>query len=144
MRIRLIHKLIKLMEEKGLQELELKGPFSAIRLVRWASTRVPAGPPPTEVEKPTVKEEVKKRLVPIKAPMVGTFYRAPYPGAPPYVEIGDMVTPGKVVCIIEAMKVMNEIEAEVAGKIVDILVKNEEPVEHGQELFLVEPSAESS
>jgi len=141
MRINLIHKLIKLMEEKGLQELELKGPFSAIRLVRWASTRVPAGPPPTEIEKPTVKEEkVKKHLVPIKAPMVGTFYRAPHPGAPPYVEIGDMVTPGKVVCIIEAMKVMNEIEAEISGKVADILVKDEEPVEHGQELFLIEPT----
>lgn len=142
MRINLIHKLIKLMEEKGLQELELKGPFSAIRLVRWVSTRIPAGPPPTaEIEKPAAPEkEVKKHHVPIKAPMVGTFYRAPHAGAPPFVEIGDMVMPGKVVCVIEAMKVMNEIEAEISGEVVDILAKNEESVEHGQELFLIEPS----
>jgi len=141
MRINLIHKLIKLMEEKGLQELELKGPFSAIRLVRWASTHIPTGPPPAEIEKPTVQEkEVKKHLVPIEAPMVGTFYRTSHPGAPLYVEIGDMVTPGKTVCIIEAMKVMNEIEAEISGRVVEILVKNEESVEHGQELFLIEPS----
>ncbi|RKZ21574.1 pyruvate carboxylase subunit B, partial [bacterium] len=78
-------------------------------------------------------------LVAIKAPMVGTFYRAPAPDAPPYVEVGDVVKRGQVVCIIEAMKLMNEIESDVDGRIVEILVKNEEPVEYGQELFLVEP-----
>jgi len=141
MKINLIHKLIKLMEEKGLQELELKGPFSAIRLVRGVSTRIPPGPPPAaEIEKPAVKE-IPTNLVPIVAPMVGTFYRSANPGAPHFVEIGDTVTPGKVVCVIEAMKVMNEIEAEISGKVVKILAKNEESVEHGQELFLIEPSA---
>ncbi|MCK4596066.1 acetyl-CoA carboxylase biotin carboxyl carrier protein, partial [candidate division WOR-3 bacterium] len=79
-------------------------------------------------------------MIPIKAPMVGTFYRASAPGTPPYVEVGDMVTHGKVVGIIEAMKVMNEIESEVSGKIVKVLVGNEKPVEFGQELFLVEPT----
>lgn len=142
MKINLIHRLIKLMEEKNLQELELKGPFSAIRLVRGVETHIPSAPPAAEIEKPVVKEkEISKNLVPIKAPMVGTFYRSLNPGTPSFVEIGDTVTPGKVVCIIEAMKVMNEIEAEISGKVVDILAKNEESVEHGQELFLIEPRA---
>lgn len=142
MKIDLIHRLIKLMEDKGLQELELKGPFSAIRLVRGIATRIPTAPPAAEIEKPAVKEkEIPKNLVPIKAPMVGTFYRSSNPGAPSFVEIDDTVTPGKVVCLIEAMKVMNEIEAEISGKVIEILAKNGESVEHGQELFLIDPSA---
>ncbi len=75
----------------------------------------------------------------IKSPMVGTFYRAPSPESPAYVEIGQVIEPGQVICIIEAMKLMNEIKAEVKGKIVDILVDNAEPVEFGQPLFLIEP-----
>ena len=81
-----------------------------------------------------------KNTVEIKAPMVGTFYRAPSPEAPPYVNIGDMIEPGQVVCIVEAMKLMNEIKSEVKGKIVDIMVDNAEPVEFGQALFVIEPS----
>jgi acetyl-CoA carboxylase biotin carboxyl carrier protein len=71
--------------------------------------------------------------------MVGTFYRAPSPEAPPYVNMGDIISPGQVVCIIEAMKLMNEIKSEVKGKIIDIQVDNAEPVEFGQVLFIVEP-----
>jgi acetyl-CoA carboxylase biotin carboxyl carrier protein len=71
--------------------------------------------------------------------MVGTFYRAPAPGAKPYVEVGEEVRPGQVVCIVEAMKLMNEIESEVAGKIVKICVENAQAVEFGQDLFLAEP-----
>jgi len=71
--------------------------------------------------------------------MVGTFYRAPAPDAPPYVEVGDTVKKGQVLCIIEAMKLMNEIESDVDGKIVEILAENAQPVEFGQELFLIEP-----
>ncbi|MGE5586675.1 MAG: acetyl-CoA carboxylase biotin carboxyl carrier protein [Clostridia bacterium] len=74
----------------------------------------------------------------IPAPMVGTFYRAPAPDAKPYVEIGDVVSPGQVLCIIEAMKIMNEIQAEVRGRVVEILVENAEPVEYGQPLFVLE------
>jgi acetyl-CoA carboxylase biotin carboxyl carrier protein len=88
-----------------------------------------------EVEK---KDESKKYHV-IKSPLVGTFYRAPSPGAPPFVEEGDIVSKGQVLCIIEALKVMNEIESDVDGKVVKILVENGEPVEYGQELFYIEP-----
>lgn len=73
----------------------------------------------------------------IKSPMVGTFYRSPSPGAKPFVDVGEEIRPGDVVCIIEAMKLMNEIKAEIGGKIVEILVENGEPVEFGQPLFLV-------
>lgn len=76
-------------------------------------------------------------LVAITSPMVGTFYRSPSPEAPPFVNAGDKVEPGKVVCIVEAMKLFNEIESEVGGKIVKILVENGKPVEYGQKLFLV-------
>ncbi len=78
-------------------------------------------------------------LVAVTAPIVGTFYATPSPEAPSYVKVGDRVTPGTVLCIIEAMKLMNEIEAEVAGMIKEVLVRNEEPVEYGQVLFHIEP-----
>jgi acetyl-CoA carboxylase biotin carboxyl carrier protein len=77
--------------------------------------------------------------VEIKAPMVGTFYRSPSPEAPPYVEVGQMVEPGQVICIIEAMKLMNEIKSEIRGKIVEITVDNAEPVEFGQTMLIIEP-----
>ena len=79
-------------------------------------------------------------LVPIESPMVGTFYRAPAPGADPYVKEGDFIQKGSVVCIIEAMKLMNEIETEVAGRVMKVMVENGQPVEFGQALFLVEPA----
>jgi acetyl-CoA carboxylase biotin carboxyl carrier protein len=78
--------------------------------------------------------------VPVKSPIVGTFYEAPSPGAPPFVKPGDHVSPGQVLCIIESMKLMNEIEAEVAGVIVSKLVENGKPVEYGQALFTIRPS----
>jgi acetyl-CoA carboxylase biotin carboxyl carrier protein len=80
-----------------------------------------------------------KNTVDINSPMVGTFYRAPSPEAPAYVNIGDNIEPGQVICIIEAMKLMNEIKSEVKGKITDIQVENAEPVEFGQVLFTIEP-----
>ena len=78
-------------------------------------------------------------LVPLEAPMVGTFYRAPAPDADPFVREGDLVDEGQVLCIIEAMKLMNEIEAKVAGRVAKVLVDNGQPVEYGQSLFLIEP-----
>jgi len=94
----------------------------------------------------TSKEEAAQQpqqkavsMVEIKAPMVGTFYRAPSPESPAFVEIGQIIEPGQVICIIEAMKLMNEIKAEMKGKIVEILAENTEPVEFDQPLFLVEP-----
>jgi acetyl-CoA carboxylase biotin carboxyl carrier protein len=89
--------------------------------------------------KPEAKEECKN-CVEVKAPIVGTFYRAPAPDAPPYVKEGDRVEKGQVLCIIEAMKLMNEIESEVSGIVRKILVQNGEPVEYGQPLFLIEPA----
>ncbi len=89
--------------------------------------------PPSE----DVKEEEKKYHV-IKSPLVGTFYRSPSPGAPPFVEVGDIVSPGQVLCIIEALKVMNEIESDVRGRVEKILVENGETVEYGQPLFLID------
>jgi len=79
-------------------------------------------------------------LISVESPMVGTFYRAPAPGAEPYVKEGDLVEKGTILCIIEAMKLMNEIEAEVRGRIAKILVENAQPVEFGQSLFLLEPA----
>jgi len=76
----------------------------------------------------------------IKSPIVGTFYRSPTPDKPPYVKVGDTITPGKVVCIVEAMKLFNEIEAEVSGKIVQVLVEDASPVEYDQPLYAIEPA----
>ena len=89
--------------------------------------------PPSE----DISEEEKKYHV-IKSPLVGTFYRSPSPGAPPFVEVGDIVSPGQVLCIIEALKVMNEIESDVRGRVEKILVENGETVEYGQPLFLID------
>ncbi len=83
-------------------------------------------------------EDVKEEHIHIiKSPLVGTFYRSPSPGAPPFVEVGDIVSPGQILCIIEALKVMNEIECDVRGKVEKILVENGEKVEYGQPLFLI-------
>ncbi|ADC90163.1 acetyl-CoA carboxylase, biotin carboxyl carrier protein [Thermocrinis albus DSM 14484] len=91
-------------------------------------------PPSEEVHEDTSHLHV------IKSPLVGTFYRSPSPGAPPFVEVGDMVSPGQVLCIIEALKVMNEIESDVRGRVVKILVENGETVEYGQPLFIIDTS----
>lgn len=96
-----------------------------------AESGEPQGPAPSTKE--------ASNLVAIKSPMIGTFYRKPSPDKPLFVEVGDEVTPGKVVCIIEAMKLFNEIESEVSGKVVKILVEDASPVEYDQPLFLVEP-----
>ena len=103
----------------------------------------PAPPPsPTSSsEKPKSAAEAQAdNLITIKSPMIGTFYRSSSPGKPPFVEIGDEITPGKVVCIIEAMKLFNEIESEVKGRIVKVLADDASPVEYDQPLFLVDPA----
>jgi acetyl-CoA carboxylase biotin carboxyl carrier protein len=100
--------------------------------------------PPTDLESregsgraPSVALHLKE----IRSPMVGTFYKAPEPGAEPYIKVGNRVSPGQTVCIIEAMKIMNEIEAEIAGTVREILVEDGQPVEFGQALFRVDPNA---
>lgn len=87
---------------------------------------------------PPSEDLPQENLHVIKSPLVGTFYRSPAPGAPPFVEVGDIVSPGQVLCIIEALKVMNEIESDVRGRVVKILVENGETVEYGQPLFLID------
>ena len=91
-------------------------------------------------DKPKAADAAPSNTITIKSPMIGTFYRSPAPGKPVFIEPGDEITPGKVVCIIEAMKLFNEIESEVKGRIVKILVHDPSPVEYDQPLFLVEPN----
>ena len=98
-----------------------------------------ATPPVPEPKKEAEKKEDHSNYVTINAPIIGTFYRRPAPDKPPFVEVGDEVKPGDVVCLIEAMKLFNEIESEVAGRIVKVLVEDGTPVEYDQPLFLVEP-----
>jgi len=94
----------------------------------------------TQTEKPkSAQDSATDNLITIKSPMIGTFYRSSSPGKPPFVEVGDEVATGKVVCIIEAMKLFNEIESEVKGRIVKVLADDASPVEYDQPLFLVEP-----
>jgi len=100
----------------------------------------PAAPPPPAAAAPSPVAAAAPALLEIKSPMVGTFYRSPEPGAEPYVKVGARVSAGQVVCIIEAMKIMNEIEAELAGVIQEVLVENAQPVEFGQPLFRVDPN----
>lgn len=145
--------LAKIMNAHDIAEIEVTTDGVSVRLKR-ASTPArgqegrevlqPEAPPqekaiPAEAA-PQARVDVTARdnHITIPAPMVGTFYRAPAPDAEPYVEIGDVVSPGQVVCIIEAMKIMNEIQAEVRGRVVEILAENAEPVEYGQPLFVLE------
>lgn len=95
---------------------------------------------PAAAEKPKAIEPVADNYITIKSPMIGTFYRSQSPGKPAFIEIGDEITTGKVVCIIEAMKLFNEIESEIKGRIVKVLAEDASPVEYDQPLFLVEPS----
>ncbi|MDD5432899.1 MAG: acetyl-CoA carboxylase biotin carboxyl carrier protein [Candidatus Omnitrophica bacterium] len=149
MNIKEIKEMINLMNENSLMELEIEKDGTKIRLKKTsAGTEVFHGPMIIEKEKPSeapqraAKEttvNLTSKTVEIKAPMVGTFYRAPSPESAPYVEAGQTIEAGQVVCIIEAMKLMNEIKSEIKGKLLEILVDNAEPVEFGQPLFLIEP-----
>lgn len=101
------------------------------------SSQPPSAPAKEETD---AKDESENSFVMVTAPIVGTFYEAPSPGAPAFVEVGDKVEPGQVLCIIEAMKLMNEIEAEVAGVVAKRFVSNSQPVEYGEALFAIEPA----
>ncbi len=158
MDIRKIKKLIELLEESGIAEIEIKEGEEAVRISRMpaaaaavqppqlthlgatpAGAALVAAAPGAEVapvdnaaSKPKPSEHV------ITAPMVGTFYASPSPGAKPFVEIGDEIKVGQVLCIIEAMKMMNQIEADRAGRVASVMARNGDPVEFGQPLFVVE------
>ncbi|NPA53094.1 MAG: acetyl-CoA carboxylase biotin carboxyl carrier protein [Aquificae bacterium] len=148
----LIFEIIDKIKGTKIEEVEFETPEGKIKVKQYVGPKeVVSAPPPAPVIE--VKEEIKgtgatveietkaeKKYHVIKSPLVGTFYRAPSPGAPPFVEEGDIVSKGQVLCIIEALKVMNEIESDVNGKIVKILVENGQPVEYGQELFYIEPT----
>lgn len=139
-----LKKLIQLVKDEDISgiAIEDKGIKYEVRREKsqTVSSHTPAVSAQTHAPSPAVEKQQEKEddtLVAITSPMVGTFYRAPSPETPSFVNTGDEVEPGKVVCIIEAMKLFNEIESEVRGKIVKILVENGKPVEYGQKLFLV-------
>ena len=154
MDIRKIKKLIELLEESGIAEIEIKEGEEAVRISRMpagVSAQLPQvvhlAPAPAIAAVPAVAEVAasespaqtpKPSEHVITAPMVGTFYASPSPGAKPFVEIGDEITVGQVLCIIEAMKMMNQIEADRAGRIASVMARNGDPVEFGQPLFVVE------
>ena len=142
---RLIEEMLQLMESRGLVELEMEHQGLRIRLKKSSGSPAPqvveyvAGvPQPARAPGQPPPPEESRRVV-IKSPMVGTFYRAPAPDAPPFAEVGQEIEVGQVVCILEAMKLMNEIKSEVAGLVAEILVESGAPVEFGQPLFVVEP-----
>ncbi|MFC1753471.1 acetyl-CoA carboxylase biotin carboxyl carrier protein [Thermoproteota archaeon] len=152
MNIKEIKEMLKLMSENNLLELEMEKDGMKIRLKKESlctangvvPTQIVAAAPQYSVTHEAVAPQEEKKaasnLVEIKAPMVGTFYRSPAPEAPPFAEKGKEVDVGQVVCIIEAMKLMNEIKSEVKGKIVEVLMENGHPIEFGTPLFLVEPA----
>lgn len=156
MELKEIQALIKFVSQNGVDEVEInrkdfklhikKNPQQVTAQVTTAAAPVqtiaapaPAPAAPAAPQEDNAAEE-NGNLVEIKSPMVGTFYRAANPESPVFANVGDDVNPGKVVCIIEAMKLFNEIESEVKGKIVKVLVDNATPVEYDQPLFLVEPA----
>jgi acetyl-CoA carboxylase biotin carboxyl carrier protein len=157
MELKDIQTLIKFVSQNAVDEVEInrkdfkllikKNPqqFTTAQVITpVAQTVIPQSAPaavantPAPTAAPVV--ETASNLIEIKSPMVGTFYRAANPESPSFVNVGDTVNPGKVVCIIEAMKLFNEVESEIKGKIVKVLVDNASPVEYDQPLFLVEPA----
>jgi acetyl-CoA carboxylase biotin carboxyl carrier protein len=142
-----IRALLELLREYGLTEVEVERGGDRVRLRREAAPPpAPVAAPPA-VAAPAIAaapaqeavEDRRQHLVTVEAPMVGTFYRAPSPDGEPYVREGDTIKEGQVLCIIEAMKLMNEIESKVSGRIIRVLAENSHPVEYGQPLFLIEP-----
>jgi len=159
MDIRKIKKLIELLEESGIAEIEIKEGEEAVRISRMPTGAaamhamhamptyaMPMGAPvaapaqiasaPAAAEAPAARPRSNEHVV--TAPMVGTFYSAPSPGSKSFVEIGDEVKVGQTLCIIEAMKMMNQIESDKAGRVTSIMARNGDPVEFGQPLFVVE------
>ena len=144
--VELTRRLAGVLGELGLSEVEIESGDVRVRVQRApapvaaAPAAAPAaGPATTAAEHPLVADVVGLALVTLEAPMVGTFYRAPSPTADPFVNEGDVVKESQVLCIIEAMKLMNEIESKVGGRIAKILVENGQAVEYGQPLFLIDP-----
>ena len=147
MDIRKIKKLIEIIEESDIAELEIKEGEESIRISRYsaAPTQVAYAPAPISAAPTaisaapaTTSQEEKITGHVVKSPMVGTFYRSASPGSKVFVEVGQSVTTGDTLCIIESMKILNQIEADKSGVITKILAENAEPVEYGQPLFIIE------
>jgi acetyl-CoA carboxylase biotin carboxyl carrier protein len=139
-----LEQVVELAVRHNLAEIEVEAAGLRIRVVREhapaaGGSRGDASPAAALPQPIAERAESTAHLVPVEAPMVGTFYRAPKPDAPPFVAEGDVVKEGQVLCIVEAMKLMNEIEAKISGRIVKVVVENGQPVEFGQSLFLMEP-----
>jgi acetyl-CoA carboxylase biotin carboxyl carrier protein len=143
MDIRKIKKLIEIIEESDIAELEIKEGEEAIRISRYSAAPLayataPTGAMPASAAVAHAPAEEKISGHVVKSPMVGTFYRSASPGTKTFVEIGQSVRVGDTLCIIEAMKILNQIEADKNGTVAKILVENAEPVEYGQPLFIIE------
>ena len=149
MDLRKLKKLIDLVQESGIAELEITEGEEKVKIVKGGALSVSPGPAPAALPAAAAAESRPSPAAPsaepepgqegrvVKAPMVGTFYRAASPDAKPFVEVGQAVKEGDTVCIIEAMKLMNEIEADASGAVKAILVENGQPVEYGQPLFIL-------
>jgi len=144
-----IKKLIELMSDMALTEIEVEESGRRIRIRKEPSQPVreksfsPAAPHPAEkgaAPQPDIKTEEEEKNVLVRAPIVGTFYKSPSPDADAYAEVGAMVKKGQILCIVEAMKLMNEIESDVEGKILEICVEDGAAVEYGEPLFRIEPA----
>ena len=159
MNITQIQDLIKFVAKSGVSEVEIEQkdfkltikaahkeqPVQVMAAPQYIQAPLPAAPAPAPVAAPAAPAPAAApapdaKYITVKAPMIGTFYRAAGPGKPVFINVGDEIKPGKTLCIIEAMKLFNEIECEVSGKIVKVLVDDAKPVEYDQPLFLVDPS----
>ncbi len=136
-----LKELISLLRDTDITEIQLEKDGIKVKIRRqMLLPSLEMHPKPhTVVERTAETEEDTQRLVTVTAPIVGTFYRSPSPDAPPFVDAGIRVKKGQVICIIEAMKLMNEIESEMDGVVIRALVENGQPVEYGEPLFLIEP-----
>ena len=153
MREKQIRQIVKILEESNVDEIEVKYLWWKIKVSRnhvtphisiprsvfdskmESTVSIPGDEKPSDVERPSPEG----KLYEVRSPMVGTFYRSSSPGSEPYIEVGDHVGVGQTMCIIEAMKLMNEIDSDVNGTVVEILVENAQPVEYNQVLFLMRP-----
>jgi acetyl-CoA carboxylase biotin carboxyl carrier protein len=153
MDIRKVKKLIELLDESGIAEIEITEGEESVRISRYGAHAAPAAPVAPAAPAPVMAAAPAAAPAPasplavaeteedghiVTAPMVGTFYSATSPGSPPFVQVGDRVNPGDTLCIVEAMKMMNQIEAEVSGTIKSIRVQNGDPVEYAQILFVID------
>jgi acetyl-CoA carboxylase biotin carboxyl carrier protein len=127
---------VKIRISKSARAIQMATPMQM--MASPAAPALPAAPAPQAAQEPAKQESPKPRYLEVKSPMVGTYYAAPEPGAKPYLSVGDRISKGQILCIIEAMKIMNEIESEFDGVVKEILAQNAHPVEYGQVLFRID------